>query len=1010
MGNSKGKQIKDFYSRLMYQNVEVGHDNLLGSFSVIKILGPNSEIFVLKVLDPRIYDEYTDIQEAVRKLNQEHPQISSFYFVQENKQNNEIYDLAFEYGEPMNTFVHEESILWLYIDQIIDGMIFLESQGYHYPTLSKQYIILTSKNNVKILNPYVFSDFMKEILQIYLNPQNPISNRRAYFLMQISRNIRELGIVVATLVSNCNEYQLKTDPAYVQKVIEAISSKFSKNLVIFLKTLISNQNQIKNFSELKSFVLKLKNQQSVDFNTSQTLLVNSLVTDPNASSNFQNKSSSSPIGKQGTPLMNEQKTTQIKPEFQTLPGINTGNVQKVDQQNPLQERKLKIFEDYPAPRQSNNPLINEQNPTLKDSTFEAQVQKKIPTIQSQQPFLTNQNPQNLIDSQLQATSFIVPVRNIPPNFQTVPSNSQLNVSNQNPGNNTLPTNMYLGGNELKNNSNPLIDTQKSYQRTSSAPVYPENQQINAQDDPPYARSFTQTAPQERLGQLINEKDAKVQNFGSKTRNEEMFHDPNYHEEGQKINLNDNIPSPGLNRRNSLNSEPIIHQNDKPNFLFVNSPEHQTVSLNSYLQQKDSGISNDGMKNVISNNNAGFGFFEIENLTVSPQKRLENENQKQKDCFFQNEIQTQKPSSQENIKQSIPTSSENEQKFIRLGQNLPNDKNNNNSEFKGFELQPVKQEQIDQKSAVSNNIIPTDAKNKQPEIQSTPSQQTANPTLNVQPINQSPISKQKLIAKVFIKWLSAEGRYQKIVEYEDKTTEEIPITDEEMAKFTNVQKPQTNPTPLIQPQSNLPQTNQISGNQQIPLPQNIQPFNFQTPKIVPQDVQQQVIRNPQNPVPTVNQQFQTQLKVNPPYVPLENIADKNSNVLTYNIPNGFNGESFMVNSNTFQNCLHFSLLPQGAENSILLFRSKPIFPANKFAECAAIVNRRDMLCPSMYHNVDNMISQNPGFNCQKETSLTNLNFIKKEEYSKPISMENLPRGDRQAIPTVLSNNARVIKKN
>ena len=337
MGNTKGKKIREDYLRQNFQISEIKHDNLLGSYTLIQLFCEGTDPCVMiKVLDPRIYDEYTDIQEAIRKLNQEHPQISCFYFVEENRQNPEIYDVAFEFGESMNTFIYDEGHLWRYIEQVNEGMIYLESQGFHYPTISKQYLLLKKGNNIKLVNPYVFSDFMKEILQIYLNPQNPVSNRHSYFMMQISRIIKELGIMIATLVSNCNEYQLKTDQLYSNKVIDAVGAKFSKHLVNLMKSLIFNQGQLKSFMDVKNLTGKLKSQFA-----SETITLNSnpQIDQLRESSTFsQNKRLSQ------TQQQPQTFNSQIIGQTDSLSANNIQNLSKSEVLGQNQDRKLRIFD------------------------------------------------------------------------------------------------------------------------------------------------------------------------------------------------------------------------------------------------------------------------------------------------------------------------------------------------------------------------------------------------------------------------------------------------------------------------------------------------------------------------------------------------------------------------------------------------------------------------------------------------------------------------------------------
>lgn len=1104
MGNSKGKQIKEQYARQMFQNLEVGHDNLLGSFSVIKVLNQNADVFLLKVLDPRVYDEYTDIQTAIQKLGQESVHISSFYFVQENQQNKEFYDLAFEYGDPLNTFIHEEGTIWAYVDQVIDGMIFLESQGFHYPILSKQYILQTNKNVIKILNPYAFSDFMKEILQIYLNPQNTISNRRSYFLMHINRNIRELGIMIATLVSNCNEFQLKTDQTYAVKVIEAISSKFSKNLIILLRSLIQNQNQLKSFNDVKVMFNKLREGSAFDLTSSPNYQPN-LFNSDNALPPTQTKLGPSqrstfnqPVEQQLGSFKNEttlNSQTQIPPKLNQQ--ASTSNRPRIFEDPPKKQFPLQPNAEYPQNRNEEQkkpssvkqlvvPQNNQQfmgNPNTLQApnvnSFGQMPQKNMNQNQMNPPNIApgqmfsqninpgqtlpqnnnqgllnpkNQNPGQLPPSNLnnppQSMTTINPIQQQPPNMndlsQTQTSNknswqSQHSNTRQNPSHSQSPirntsnfqsektikinSQTHLGfgpsnnlfGSEQENHSQfeqdkelqsnmTRIQSNSGPQKPNLLPISQTQQPIlkaSVQEGPFSSKEEIELKPQ-IVPELFNQnvKSDVVENRFEKF-NEEPFED-----------LQEPLPLLNFDRKTSLNSEPIIHQNDNPGFLFVNSPQPQNISINSYLQRKEGGMSNDG-KGVILRTQTGKGFFDLDYMSPTVSDAKANKDKQEKEFFFEeglqpiNGLQAFPP-----IQNKLP---DDDQKFFKHDKNMPNERKEL-IDVKPVDVPVFKSDQLENKNTISannivnepqpgnffeqskgpyllqspqsvnqtnpnysqsgtnlnfqNNLGKSGPQQLSPKGQSTTGQNIQQPFANnsqqpfvppVQSVSQ-PNQKQKLITKMMIKWLPVEGRYHKLAEYDDKTTEEIPMSEDEMAKFPSI-----------------PRTQSLSS-------------------------QTKPIQSP------TNQPVQPQYQSNQAFSAPDLTIDKNSHVVNYNIPAEMPAESFMANSSVFQNCLHFSLLPDASEHSILLFRSKPLQGNPKFFEVSKIVNRKDTLNASMYHQLDNTTLQNLNPMISKDVSTPlDLNVIKKTEYSKPINMETNPRFEKQAIPTVLSINSRVIRK-
>lgn len=987
MGNTKGKNLKEYFSRKQFLNLEVGHDNLLGTFTVMRVASPSQDLFLLKVLDPRIYDEYTDIQEAVRKLNQEHPQVSSFYFVEENQQNPEVYDLAFEYGEPLNTFIYEETQLWMFVEQIVEGMIFLESLGYHYPTLSKQYIIQTGRNNVKILNPYSFSDFMKEILQIYLNPQNPISNRRSYFMMQISRNIKELGVLIATLVSNCNEYQLKGDASYANKVIDAISNKFSKSLVSLMRQLIHNQNQLKSFSDIKQLINKLKSQLVDESSTVNNFGNNQTVSDTGASSQgFQTQGQRAQL-----PQTQNQQTKVESGQFQKpQTTIKPDNI--YSNQGQTSERKLKIFEDLPAigsKLYSGTPniefnqslIVNQENissqksiprsTTVVNPNFNSVPTQNTPSpspslYPSQPQFNSNQNQQSLTNISVQfPQAQLFPQQQIP--------ESQSNTLNSQTGINKVQINIQSLQTSLTSSQLASLPQTKQTQNNnetdhfgqqSLAKFTPQTVSRTPNSPNPLMLNLNLRESQQRLINVtasIEGQSFAVPELEHRTSNPQNI--ANEQQKPTKIdekveeivenfrNFENEMPNLSPSRKYSNNSEPIIHPNEKPQFLFVNSNETQNVNINSYIQAIESGITNSPMTD------AGAGFYKNNDFFNMQDTKKQVSDVDSQLFYFKNNIDHNKNATPE-IVLDVLTNFDQDKKLITINQRNEIQENRQFPEISEFKNEVPT---INEKNSLSEKTLSVPLNPQQTGTNTRQDQKQLSPPQNYIQSNQVQPQippRQKLIVKLHIKWLPNEERHQKIVEYDDKSTEEIQMSEEEKTKYI------TGPKPLIPQLNRSPQPLTVPLNQSQP-PQQTQPVFDE------------------NPI-------------------------KGSNVLTYNIPGEFSIENSTINSGVFQNCLHFSLMPQGSENCILLFRSKPLQGNPRFFDAAMVVNKRAGISPSMYHNVDQG-NFTGGVFLKKETSMNELNVIKKEEYSKPVSMDTLPRMEKQAIPTVLATNARFIKR-
>lgn len=1049
MGNSRSNYFKDLFTRQQLQMLEVGNDNLLGSFNIVRLFSQPPVNGLLKVLDLRVYDEYTDITEAIRKLNQEHPQMSSLLFVCENKQNPELYNLAFEYGEPLNTYIYEEPLLWSYIEQVVEGLLFLEGQGYHYPALSKQYVLLTGKGTVKLLSPYAFSDFMREILQIYLNPQNPMSNRKSHFLMNIHRNIKELGITVATLVSNCNEYQLKTDPNYVNKVIDAIGTKFSKGLVGLIRALIQNNGQLKSIGEVKQLVYRMKTAPPGDLGAPGM---------PPASSSSGQGLATTPMPKQPTnqPGIYAMNSPQAGIQGQAAPpkpdpnsGFkNPGNPMGPGMPGqPLDDRKPKIFEDKLGNKLTNSRVVgdfgqnqsgvyqNDPNGLKKlapqpgmplqgqSNLFESQT-NQVPPQFNQPPPSTGMPPQNLTQSGLQQSIPNLQPQNQPQiqnlvdsqlaqsglqqNWQGQPQ-GQAKLSSQNqvratypPQNpalaNVPPQKPVLAPQMPSPGPQPISQPvpQPVPQQALQQPPQPMPQQMPPQVQPPIQNGMPpqtlvqppqpqppQIQPQPQPQPQVQPNSApQIQippNQGQPQPNvqappQQQMGQPWQNQTPQKqapqmpeerTDRVRSMPQPPSNfdpnmiqRKTSLNAEPIIHSYDKPNFMFVNSPDPMNVDINSFFKRRESlggGLTEeeDGFR---SNN-----FFDLD----EPFEQTMGANKLQPKQLTPETKLPEQPA----IAQIDP----------QTGRPFPGPIS--------MPKQPVQDQSKDQPQQMFEPVdqrqtVPGPQLQVQPQI----SPQSPIATIQQQPPQPQIPERQKMITKMHIKWLPEEKRHQKIVEYDDKTSEEIPFTDEERTKFIS------GPAPV---QTVAPPKPQTSMQSQPQFPGQVQ----SQPPGAPHFSQAKPV---QPSAPAFQQPVQQ----------ARDTIGKASHVISYNIPGEMSAgpDTFMVTSQVMQSCAHLCLFPEGSSNSVLLFRSKPLNLNNRFNDAAQVVNRRDPLAPSIYHNVEQPTPlQNSALFSKREGSMTEPFHIKKDDYHKPVSMENLPRVDKPSMPTVLSTNARLIKK-
>lgn len=58
------------------------------------------------------------------------------------------------------------------MEDIINGMIYLENHNLHYPLIRKRYtVFVNNTNNFKLLNPYCFSSFLMDCSEVYCHPE-----------------------------------------------------------------------------------------------------------------------------------------------------------------------------------------------------------------------------------------------------------------------------------------------------------------------------------------------------------------------------------------------------------------------------------------------------------------------------------------------------------------------------------------------------------------------------------------------------------------------------------------------------------------------------------------------------------------------------------------------------------------------------------------------------------------------------------------------------------------------
>ena len=327
MGNTKSQKLKEQYIKGKYNVKESRKDQLLGLYSILQFHGYDVELYIQKVLNPAEYDEYADINEFIKKLSNSCKSICEFYFVEYNTQNQDLFDLVFEFGVPLTLPFKKEKYIWALIEQLTDGLLFLEENVLHYPFLHKNYIVQTSDKNFKLVNPYCFPDYLKEVLQIYMNPMNPVSNRKIYSQTQIKRNLREFAVLVITLIQSHSVQRLLKEPNYWQEVLGTMRGQISPELENFVAYILQqNANTPQSFNDIRTWL----NAYKPSFNTSKLNIFSSKTITPRKPASMA-PSQNRKVDVFGTPKNNNSMVSSLPGNDNSIEGRREANLGQSNQ-------------------------------------------------------------------------------------------------------------------------------------------------------------------------------------------------------------------------------------------------------------------------------------------------------------------------------------------------------------------------------------------------------------------------------------------------------------------------------------------------------------------------------------------------------------------------------------------------------------------------------------------------------------------------------------------------------
>lgn len=127
MGNQQTNVLKEKYLKGDLKIRDSYRDSQLGLVSVFELFTNQHEGQVMqKIINPQASLGQFDFQKIVEKMTQNHPFLSSFYFFNKNQLNEQLYDLIFENGDPIQIPIKIEENFWKITRHILEALKYLE--------------------------------------------------------------------------------------------------------------------------------------------------------------------------------------------------------------------------------------------------------------------------------------------------------------------------------------------------------------------------------------------------------------------------------------------------------------------------------------------------------------------------------------------------------------------------------------------------------------------------------------------------------------------------------------------------------------------------------------------------------------------------------------------------------------------------------------------------------------------------------------------------------------------
>ena len=207
MGTASSHTLLLDWQARQFGTVVSHSDPHLGKFTLLRFVSESKTLYLLEEFDPRGLDQFpTDLQEFLSRLVKKHKNVCEFCFVTQRGQG-ELYDAVCEYGDPVFPNFHSEKLLWGFLSNILNGLLFLHSIGLHYPSIHKRYtVFFSSLNCFKLVNPFCFPEFVSQVFGVLLNPSVQVSVKKKLFSDSLMRNLREIGVMILSILFNVEDF------------------------------------------------------------------------------------------------------------------------------------------------------------------------------------------------------------------------------------------------------------------------------------------------------------------------------------------------------------------------------------------------------------------------------------------------------------------------------------------------------------------------------------------------------------------------------------------------------------------------------------------------------------------------------------------------------------------------------------------------------------------------------------------------------------------------------------